>query len=179
MSHGRRHISQRQRWRILKRDGFRCRYCGTPSAAGIALVIDHAVSVYDGGNSDDGNLVSACQACNASKGRQSHPPLPTPHHYCGPDEWWNLRPGEKVIAFRQAIDASKFPADVKTLLDIWCVASSRDIRRVADALFEEEDRADEAVTNLWEYLWVEDNWSCLLVCEWCFVKKFTGWEPQA
>lgn len=63
-------ISTRTRFLVLERDNFRCRYCGA-SADDEALVLDHVVSVADGGSSDMDNLVAACQPCNAGKGRRS------------------------------------------------------------------------------------------------------------
>jgi hypothetical protein len=59
-------ISKRQRFRILARDGFRCRYCGR-GAAVIELEVDHVNPVALGGTNDDGNLVTACGPCNAGK----------------------------------------------------------------------------------------------------------------
>lgn len=63
-------MSLRIRFAVLERDGFRCRYCGaTPQD--VQLVVDHVVSIADGGSSDMDNLVTACQPCNAGKGRHS------------------------------------------------------------------------------------------------------------
>jgi len=56
-----------QRFRILERDGFRCRYCGhgPPEAK---LHVDHVVALAHGGVDDDKNLVTACEECNLGKG---------------------------------------------------------------------------------------------------------------
>lgn len=67
---GPRAISPSKRFRILARDGFRCIYCGA-TAAQVELVVDHKVSVADGGNCDDHNLAAACRQCNSGKGRMS------------------------------------------------------------------------------------------------------------
>lgn len=61
----------RVRFQILRRDGFRCRYCGASPSDGIRLVVDHIVPVADGGTDDWDNLAAACHECNAGKGR--HP----------------------------------------------------------------------------------------------------------
>ncbi len=61
-------ISVRTRFLVLERDNFRCRYCGAGAGP---LVLDHAISVRDGGSSGMDNLVTACQPCNAGKGRHS------------------------------------------------------------------------------------------------------------
>jgi hypothetical protein len=57
------------RFRILQRDGFRCRYCGRPgSAPGVVLHVDHVVPLAVGGATDEGNLLTACEECNLGKG---------------------------------------------------------------------------------------------------------------
>ena len=57
------------RFRILQRDGFRCRYCGRPgSVPGVVLHVDHVVPVVAGGTSTEGNLLTACEECNLGKG---------------------------------------------------------------------------------------------------------------
>lgn len=56
------------RWFVLKRDGFKCGYCG---AGGVELVIDHVQSVRDGGTNAPENLRTACVPCNQGKGRTS------------------------------------------------------------------------------------------------------------
>ena len=57
------------RFRILARDGFRCRYCGRPgSTPGVVLHVDHVVPVAAGGTSGEDNLRTACEECNLGKG---------------------------------------------------------------------------------------------------------------
>lgn len=46
------------RWKILQRDGHRCRYCGCTPDKG-ALRVDHVVPVSKGGKSTPDNLVTA------------------------------------------------------------------------------------------------------------------------
>lgn len=58
--------SKRLRFEILKRDGFRCRYCGV-SAASAVLHVDHVVAESAGGEDVPENLVTACAACNGGK----------------------------------------------------------------------------------------------------------------
>lgn len=55
------------RERVLKRDAYRCVYCGE-QFQGDALTLDHVEPRMRGGDSSEGNLVAACQACNAQKG---------------------------------------------------------------------------------------------------------------
>lgn len=53
------------RRRILRRDGERCRYCGSENGP---WHIDHRVAVALGGTDAESNLVVACASCNRSKG---------------------------------------------------------------------------------------------------------------
>ena len=67
----RRPISNSLRWAILRRDNFSCRYCGHRAVDGAVLVLDHAISVADGGSDHITNLVACCEPCNAGKGADS------------------------------------------------------------------------------------------------------------
>lgn len=66
----RREISDRQRFRILVRDGFRCKSCGASplNQSGIELHVDHIVPWSKGGETIDDNLESKCKQCNLGKG---------------------------------------------------------------------------------------------------------------
>ena len=66
----RREISERQRFRILVRDGFRCRKCGRSPLVeiGVELHIDHILPWSDGGETVDDNLETKCKKCNLGKG---------------------------------------------------------------------------------------------------------------
>ncbi len=59
-------ISDRRRFAVLQRDGFRCRYCGV-TAAEARLEVDHVRPVSRGGGSEMDNLATACRSCNAGK----------------------------------------------------------------------------------------------------------------
>ena len=48
---------------VLKRDGYRCRYCGAE-----ATTVDHVRPVVSGGTDREDNLVAACAECNRAKG---------------------------------------------------------------------------------------------------------------
>lgn len=57
------------RYRVLQRDGYRCRYCGRGATEdGVRLHIDHKVPVSRGGTNEMSNLVTSCQRCNLGKG---------------------------------------------------------------------------------------------------------------
>jgi 5-methylcytosine-specific restriction endonuclease McrA len=58
------------RFKVFKRDGFRCIYCGQSSIEdGVKLHIDHIKPVSKGGTSKLENLVTACAGCNGEKRR--------------------------------------------------------------------------------------------------------------
>ncbi len=59
----------RTRFLVMKRDGFRCRYCGKSPAtdAGVELVLDHVHPWSKGGKTTPDNLATSCVACNAGK----------------------------------------------------------------------------------------------------------------
>lgn len=54
---------------IFARDGYRCVYCGQVLPAA-ELSVDHVQARSRGGDRSGGNLVTACRACNARKGRR-------------------------------------------------------------------------------------------------------------
>lgn len=66
----RREISDRQRFRVLVRDGFRCMSCGASPllTPGVLLHVDHITPWSKGGETVDENLQSKCQQCNLGKG---------------------------------------------------------------------------------------------------------------
>ncbi len=66
-SGGREAIPPQLRFRVLQRDGFRCRYCGRGTAEGATLQLDHVVPVAAGGETTEANLMTACAECNAGK----------------------------------------------------------------------------------------------------------------
>ena len=47
---------------VMKRDGYRCVYCGDE-----AECADHVVPHSRGGSNDESNLVASCLPCNSSK----------------------------------------------------------------------------------------------------------------
>jgi 5-methylcytosine-specific restriction endonuclease McrA len=59
------------RFRILHRDGFRCRRCGLGSGDGIVLHVDHRIAKSRGGSNDEENLWTLCHLCNLGKGTSS------------------------------------------------------------------------------------------------------------
>jgi len=70
-------LTKSLRFRIFRRDGFQCQYCGRVPPEAV-LRVDHIVPVADGGTNDEDNLTTACQECNAGKGRSPLDPSLTP-----------------------------------------------------------------------------------------------------
>ncbi len=60
-------MNARLRYEILRRDGYRCRYCGKTADDGAKLHIDHVIPTALGGLDEPGNLVAACADCNNGK----------------------------------------------------------------------------------------------------------------
>ena len=58
-----------KRNQIFERDGYRCVYCGEQFAAD-ELTLDHVQPRVGGGDHSEGNLVTACKACNTLKGHR-------------------------------------------------------------------------------------------------------------
>lgn len=59
-------IGKSVRFKVFKRDGFSCQYCGaTPPA--VVLEVDHINPVSKGGGNRPDNLITACFACNRGK----------------------------------------------------------------------------------------------------------------
>jgi hypothetical protein len=62
-------IDQATSWRVWRRDGVRCRYCGNDE---VPLTVDHVVLWEEGGPSIEENLVSACRRCNKTRGNMQY-----------------------------------------------------------------------------------------------------------
>jgi hypothetical protein len=65
-----RNISDRLRFSILLRDGFRCQSCGESPIKnpGIELHVDHIIPWSEGGETIPENLQTKCKKCNLGKG---------------------------------------------------------------------------------------------------------------
>lgn len=62
--------SLRLRFRVLKRDNFKCRACGASPALhpGLSLHVDHIQPWSRGGETIEENLQTLCEGCNLGKG---------------------------------------------------------------------------------------------------------------
>lgn len=59
-------LSNKIRFEVFKRDGFKCQYCGK-SAPDVVLNADHISPVAKGGKNDLLNLITSCFECNSGK----------------------------------------------------------------------------------------------------------------
>lgn len=68
-----RNVSYKLRFLVMRRDAFKCRFCGrTPaSEPGLKLVIDHVVPWSSGGETVIENLQTLCEECNSGKSNLS------------------------------------------------------------------------------------------------------------
>lgn len=61
------YVSNKMRFSIYERDGYRCRKCGVSQRYAL-LEIDHIVPISKGGKSTYDNLQTLCHKCNVAKG---------------------------------------------------------------------------------------------------------------
>lgn len=64
-----RQINQNVAWRVYKRDGYKCRYCGRDN---VPLTVDHLVLWEKGGPTIEANLLSSCKNCNKKRGNMEY-----------------------------------------------------------------------------------------------------------
>lgn len=55
------------RFRILKRDSYRCQLCGRSAQDGVLLEVDHKIARAKNGSNDPSNLWTLCFDCNRGK----------------------------------------------------------------------------------------------------------------
>ncbi|MCH5205619.1 MAG: HNH endonuclease [Oscillospiraceae bacterium] len=60
-------MSDKLRYSIMKRDGFKCVICGRRADDGIKLHVDHIIPVAKGGTTIESNLRTLCESCNWGK----------------------------------------------------------------------------------------------------------------
>lgn len=67
-------VTREEGLRILKRDHFRCQYCGLDGMASfqnaLAMGVDFVVPRARKGKKNSHNLVACCRSCNVLKGRR-------------------------------------------------------------------------------------------------------------
>lgn len=58
---------QKQRARILRRDGYLCQPCERVGRATVATEVDHIINKASGGDDSDDNLQAICSTCHSEK----------------------------------------------------------------------------------------------------------------
>lgn len=56
-------------WKVFKRDGYACRYCGIDH---VPLTVDHIVTWETGGATHMDNLLTSCNRCNRKRGNTEY-----------------------------------------------------------------------------------------------------------
>lgn len=64
-------VSNKMRFSIYQKDGYRCRKCGV-SQRYAQLEVDHIIPISKGGKSTYSNLQTLCHRCNVEKGNRYH-----------------------------------------------------------------------------------------------------------
>lgn len=73
-----RQVDQGTQWRVWKRAGYRCEYCGRDDRP---LTVDHLVTWETGGPTTEENLASACAPCNRARGKMEYSEWIESHFY--------------------------------------------------------------------------------------------------
>ena len=67
-------VTRREGLDVLKRDQYRCQYCGLDGSASfenaLVMSVDFVIPRARKGKKDPGNLVACCRPCNTIKGRR-------------------------------------------------------------------------------------------------------------
>ncbi len=66
-------MTDKLRYKIMKRDNFRCVICGASQKDGVKLHVDHIIPVSKGGKTIESNLRTLCDRCNLGKGASYDP----------------------------------------------------------------------------------------------------------
>lgn len=112
-------VGARLRFEILKRDGFRCHYCGI-TAMGSPLHVDHVVPASKGGSDDPANLITSCERCNLGKSNIDLEDV----RACGAEADAVARAQEHAEQVRAYLDAQREVDDAKRevlvyIADMW------------------------------------------------------------
>lgn len=108
-------VPKRLRFEILRRDNYRCRYCGTP-ADEAPLTIDHVIPQALGGRTVPENLVAACGPCNAGK-TSSNPDAPLVADVTEDDIRWGRAMAR--AAYLKAADWATIDATIRAVDAEW------------------------------------------------------------
>jgi 5-methylcytosine-specific restriction endonuclease McrA len=62
-----RNVPQSIRFKVLKRDEYKCQLCGITAKGGALLEVDHIQALANGGTNEMSNLWTLCDSCNRGK----------------------------------------------------------------------------------------------------------------
>ncbi len=60
-----RNVDRKITWKVFRRDGFKCRYCGIDQ---VPMTVDHVILWEEGGATVEENLLCSCGKCNKTRG---------------------------------------------------------------------------------------------------------------
>lgn len=95
-----RQLSPGLRWKVLKRDKFKCVACGIGKKEGALLQIDHKIARVNGGTNEPKNLRTLCLECNEGKRieeKEFSPHAGTMRSGKGGEEWRNKDGEQKSL----------------------------------------------------------------------------------
>ena len=64
-------LTPKVRFKILKRDNYKCNLCGRTASSNVVLHVDHKIPIANGGRTVESNLWVLCEECNLGKGTRS------------------------------------------------------------------------------------------------------------
>lgn len=109
-----RSIAAGLRFDVLRRDGFRCTYCGVQGTRR-SLRVDHVVPIASGGKSTMSNLTTACEPCNAGKSDKILDETVTPSYE---SEWTSPRPAPRIKNTEPVLSAEEMHVAAAKILDM-------------------------------------------------------------
>lgn len=118
-------LTKKTRFEVLKRDGYKCRYCGR-KAPDVVLHVDHVLAVSNGGTDCPSNLVAACLECNLGKSARRLDAV------IGPLNMAVAPLGESISELeeyrRKLLEKSKHESEkMELLIGYWCGMEGQDI----------------------------------------------------
>jgi hypothetical protein len=145
----RRPIPLKLRDEILRRDNFKCVFCGRGANDGVKLHVDHIIPFSEGGSSEADNLQTLCEECNLGKSNR---------HSRSNYENNDMPPPDMIVFYRNLLGLKlQFTyAELKTAFhesvakyhpDTYSSSSSRD-RENAETLMKQINEAYETLKKV-------------------------------
>lgn len=125
-------ITKRLRFEILRRDDFRCTYCGATPADGTELRVDHVIPVALGGTDDPSNLTTSCFDCDSGK-TSSSPTEIQVRAVEAQDLVWRHQVGEALAQIRsEQTERATIVDQFEALWNAWTWTDRKGQRRTFD-----------------------------------------------